>query len=247
MSIRGVFGQPFLNLDPLIDVTRFNGLLNELLVGISTSWIDKGVVSCGSRESETMLELCQVLKSPENFLTPEQVQTLARLPNLHQKAWYCSLLLPVHHPYSLVFLRREREFWKKQFADHCDWTGNADYFPETVKFIRTLPFEQIGRILIFITEPNCETIIHYDGGHPQALENENTEMIYFRPMLRKKLFIWDESLQKKQYVEGCASFWNDLDWHGVDAAPGKTFSLRVDGVFKETFRRQLKQLSEVQG
>lgn len=240
MALRGVFNQPFINLDPLLNISQYESLINEMLVGISKSWVDKGVVSCGSRDEEDKLELCQVLRRPQDYLNSEQVATLMSLTSVHQKAWYCSFLLPIHHPYSLVFIRREKDFWKKHLSQECDWTENSIHFPKTCDFIKTLPFEQIGRILFFISEPNEKTLIHYDGAHPESRFNSNTEMIYFRPMLQKKLFIWDEEKKQKYPVQGQASYWNDLDWHGVDASDRKTVSLRIDGVFTEEFREKLK-------
>ncbi len=239
MSIRGVYGRPFLNLDSLIDINTYQGLINEMLIGISKSWVDKGVVSCGSRVDEKKLELCEVLRNPQNFLNPEQVETLIGLSNLHQKAWYCSLLLPVHHPYSLVFIRRERNFIEKHLENSCEWTGNAQYFPKTCEFVKSLPFEQVGRILFFMSEPNAETLIHYDSSTPESRGRPNTEMIYFRPFLRKKLFIWDETTSIKHHLVGHASYWNDMDWHGVDPSDTKSISLRIDGVFNSEFRKLL--------
>ena len=245
MNLKGVNGLPYYNLDQFLDIDSFNNLFDELAVGISKSWVDKGVVSCGVRETETQLELCSVLNSPQKYLNSHQLKILDKLDNLHQKAWYCSLILPIHHPYSLVFLRRERDFWKKQYSDFCDWTENAQYFPETIEFIKRLPFQEFGRIVLFITEPNEETLIHYDGGSADSLKNANTEMIYFRPgSNKKKIFIWDDSAKKEYLINSTASFWNDLDYHGVHASNGKTFSLRIDGVFTNSFRQSLLELSK---
>lgn len=243
MSLRGVYNQAYLNLDSLIDVKRLKDLHDEMAFGISQSYIDKGVVSCGNQKSEKKLELCEVLRKPENYLTEAQIKRLHQLGNLHQKAWFCCLLLPIHHPYFMVFIRRERSFWKKQYRDHCDWTQNAQFFPETIQFISTLPFKEVGRIIFFITDHHYETLIHYDANDEFARANHpNTEMIYLRSRLDKRLFLFDENLQKKIYVDAHASFWNDLDWHGTEPSPQKTFALRVDGFFTDEFKHQLSQV-----
>ncbi|MCB0362186.1 MAG: hypothetical protein KDD35_05675 [Bdellovibrionales bacterium] len=244
MALRGVYNQNYLNLDNLIDVTTLQNLHSEMAAGIARSYIDKGVVSCGSQASETKLELCQVLRSPEKFFSTEQLSYLNQMNNLHEKAWYCCLLLPIHHPYFMVFLRRERSFWKKQYAEYCDWTANARFFPKTLKFISQLPFKEIGRILFFITDHHYETLIHYDASDEKSRgSHNNTEMLYLRSRLDKRLFLFDPSQQKKIYVNSYASFWNDLDWHGTEPAEKKTFALRVDGFFNEKFKIQLEKLS----
>lgn len=244
MSFIGVGGLPYIDLDEFIDIEAFDNLFDELVIGISKSWVDKGVVSCGVRDTESRLELCTVLNSPHLYLSQKQMEILEKLDNLHQKAWYCSLILPIHHPYSLVFIRREKDFWKKQYFEFSDWTHNAVFFPKTIEFIKSLPFKEFGRILLFITEPNEETLIHYDGGRVESRKNANTEMIYFRPgPNKKKIFIWDDFYQKEYVVKSTASYWNDLDYHGVHASIGKSFSLRIDGVFTDEFRNQLSDFS----
>lgn len=228
----------------MIDLNQFNHCIDEMLIGISKSWIDKGVVSCGVHPQEKALELCQVLNEPEKFLNPDQVKNLNSLHNLHQKAWYCTLLLPIHHPYSLVFLRRENDFWKKHLQSDCEWTENSKHFPKTIEFINKLPFEQIGRVLFFITEPHQNVLTHYDGGAGGSRDRQNTEMIYFRPLSKKKLFIFDEKQDEKILINSTASYWNDMDWHGALPTETKSFSLRVDGIFTEQFRQGLEAFSK---
>ncbi len=240
MALKGVYGKPYINLDSFINIDQFNELVNEMIIGISKSWVDKGVVSCGVRPEEKKLELCHVLKNPEKYLNAEQVESLNALPNLHQKAWYCTLLLPIHHPYSLVFLRRENQFWNKHLQGECKWTENAPHFPKTIEFIKRLPFKEIGRILFFVSEPHQDVLIHYDGELDGSRERKNTEMIYFRPMMKKNFFLWDNEKNENVMVKSCASYWNDLDWHGALPSDGKAFSLRVDGIFEDSFRETLK-------
>ena len=79
MALRGVYNQNYLNLDNLIDVTTLQNLHSEMAAGIARSYIDKGVVSCGSQASETKLELCQVLRSPEKFFSTEQLSYLNQM------------------------------------------------------------------------------------------------------------------------------------------------------------------------
>lgn len=244
--MKGVYAKTYIDLDGYIDLEEFHSLYDEMIMGISKSHIDKGVVSCGVHPKEKELELCTVLQNPNEYLSAKDIENLDKLDNLHQRAWYVSLRLPVYHPYFLVFIRRERDFWKKHLRDNCEWTQQAKLFPQTLEFIEKLPFDEIGRILFFITSSQHRTLIHYDAGNPEARRaHPNTEFIYFRPGLEKKLFIYDEDKDEKHYVKSCASYWNDLDWHGVDQNVKTTFSMRVDGVFQDKFRKEISLISNV--
>lgn len=242
--MKGVYGKPYIDLDNYLNITSLESLFDEMTVGISKSFIDKGVVSCGVHPMEPELELCKVLKKPENYLSSEEIRLLNSLSNLHQKAWFVSLRLPVYHPYFMVFIRRERDFWGKHFEGSCDWTDNAKFFPRTIDFVKSLPFSEVGRIMFFITSAGNRTLVHYDAGDEQArMSHSNTEFIYFRPKNEKKLFVYDEESETKHFVNSYASFWNDLDWHGVDPSEKGSFSMRVDGVFRDEFREKLNEVA----
>ena len=51
-----------------------------------------------------------------------------------------------------------------------------------------------------------------------------------------------EALQRAHDVVGASAVWfNDFDYHGVFAAPFFRYSIRVDGVFTDAFRRLIEE------
>ena len=65
--------------------------------------------------------------------------------------------------------------------------------------------------------------------------------ITFCPAGDKALYLWDAKLERKVPVEGRVYWFNDHDYHGVDAAPHFRYSVRVDGAFRPEFLAQLER------
>jgi hypothetical protein len=66
------------------------------------------------------------------------------------------------------------------------------------------------------------------------------EFVWFRTNLDKPFYMLDPGRGEKRYVESyCAWFDTVNQFHGSDARDGLTFSIRVDGVFDDTFRRRI--------
>ena len=56
----------------------------------------------------------------------------------------------------------------------------------------------------------------------------------------KRLFLWDEDARTATPVNGRAYWFNDHDYHGVDADPFFRYSIRIDGVFRPDFLESLR-------
>ena len=80
-----------------------------------------------------------------------------------------------------------------------------------------------------------------DELHGPAEQEAPDQFITICPAGDKRLFLWDEDATKKTFVTGRAYWFNDFDYHGVEAAPFFRYSLRVDGVFQPGFLEQLRR------
>ena len=58
-------------------------------------------------------------------------------------------------------------------------------------------------------------------------------------MMLKTFYVYDEATKEKHYVNAPAAFFNDLDMHGGEVSQSMNWSLRIDGVFSEEFRKKL--------
>jgi hypothetical protein len=140
-----------------------------------------------------------------------------------------------------VELIPNRRWEEKADAAGKTWSPTARaYFPKTIAFARRLPFAAIGRCNVMGLAANDHGTVHRDGepGEPDPF-------VAICPMPAKRLFLWDEQTQAKVPVAGRAVWFNDRDWHGVEADPCFRYSLRVDGPFQPAFVEAIR--SHVRG
>ena len=122
------------------------------------------------------------------------------------------------------------------------YTESAQYFPLLIKYIHTLPFKFIGRVIIFNSFPNCGAITHRDGYiHPHKHHQINLMFYKYRPY-----FLWDNEKKKKEYLDiNTKSFvFNDCDYHGIEGESEFRYTVRVDGRFEDWFLEELGLIDE---
>ena len=158
----------------------------------------------------------------------------------------------IHYPLGLMAR------WEEKHLGTSSFTPEAEaMFPKTCAFIRSLPLEVFGRCDILGLEANDHATVHRDGlwvgrdgdttftppkkvgrdpyGHNDALPRKNTldQFITFCPGRKKRLFLWDDAAQQRVPVSGKVYWFNDNDYHGVEADPYFRYSIRVDGTFSQ--------------
>lgn len=122
--------------------------------------------------------------------------------------------------------------FKNKTDNNGTWTENARYFPNVINYLNTLPFKHIGRVLLFTTYPKAGVIIHRDS--IVAEHRDHNINLFFSGGWRPS-FVWDEKTKKKIYLEKNARsyFFNNRDYHGVDAENIFRYTLRIDGTFND--------------
>lgn len=146
---------------------------------------------------------------------------------------YLKIRYPVYGPNHSIYLKMNTSYATRE--NEANWINNANYFPELKDWIEThMPFDYIGRVLIFINQTNSHIPIHKDSLHWD--EREATNFIWFRPNLYKNFFIYDAEQNIKHYVNNYFIHFHDLNWHGGDPTDRMTYSIRVDGKFTQTFK-----------
>ncbi len=115
-------------------------------------------------------------------------------------------------------------------------TAEAEEFECLVGFIKTLPFAATGRTLIIYDD-----VERAGPAHRDHLDAERChEFIWFRTNLRKPFYMLNPETQQKRYVSSYSAWFDTVNqFHGTDAQDGITFSIRVDGVFTDEFRRKI--------
>lgn len=241
---------PFIYLDNFITQPDWDKLHADVSYGIGKSQWDKRFVSSGVHKNWTDKEITPILKDIEwngLHLSEYERSLYNTLKTYDEKIKFVSALLHTSHPFWVLFIRNNLRkeisgVVNKSNGAECEWTENSKYFPSLVEFIKTMPFKEIGRVIIFMTEPNNQTVPHFDSR--AQCDRPNDDFIWFNTKTASKnIFVMDDSTFEKSYPEiGKRFIWfNEMDFHGTDPVSHFSFSIRVDGKFKDEIKDSILQ------
>ena len=115
-------------------------------------------------------------------------------------------------------------------------TPEADEFAHLMHFIGSLPFSATGRILIMYDDVARAGPAHRDHVETDVCH----EFIWFRTNLRKPFYMLNHETNEKRYVTSYSAWFDTVNqFHGTDACEGISFSIRVDGIFTDEFRKRI--------
>jgi hypothetical protein len=142
-------------------------------------------------------------------------------------------------PWFFVVYLKLNHFTTKTSDVGSSWSPNAKHFPKLIQYLKTLPFEHIGRVLFFTTYPNAPIATHRDS---VVKEHQDHNINLFFTGGDRQSYIYDPSTKEKIYLDkGSRSyFFNNRDFHGVDADSRFRYTLRVDGTFNKDLQDVLK-------
>jgi hypothetical protein len=248
--IRGIAGQPYINLDPYLDVETIKSLHYKICKGIVQSKYKKegNIVRPGGfgdaydlTFKPTFLALEEYQALPDDHEIKVLGRELGELDNRDQFVLFLKLVLGAYDPYQFIFLKTEAGGWETRFEEK-PWTPDAELFPELKQWIENLQgtvFKHLGRIIIFKAEHDGITGLHRDLIYPHEDDytNHRHEFIHLRTRLDRPFYIWDAETDTKIETTSYATFFNDQDWHNGGTANVQTFSIRIDGEFTDEFRK----------
>lgn len=262
--IRGIGSQPYVDIEPFVDMDRFQNLQPEILRGFALArpfakegtWMKPGF---DQSRGSYIWDWKPIYKAIEEFLA------LPDSDPIKQGGWklwedskkghsernlftrYVKMAMGAYDPYIYYFLWEEGS-WDDRTAPR-KLTEEAEYFPETVKWVESMIteniFEHIGRVIFFHCEADGMPFEHRDlDAKNGVFENDyytphRNEFIHIRPNTKKPFYIWDPDVKRKVYINSRAAWWNDQDWHGGDKIKEQSYALRIDGKFTEDFRKKL--------
>jgi Rieske 2Fe-2S family protein len=266
-ALCGIWGKPYVDLTPHVDTTCFEALDREIGNGLcqvepsytggSLKWL--GVVA-PFVESDPYLDYGRVIAgfSAQEFgdfialsedPTRFDVEQRARYqfgdetdhPLSKKQMLYLKYRHGVYFPWQVCYHFLENERWEdkhsgsgKRFAEEAELL-----FPQTVAFIRGLPFVEIGRAVLFGLEANHHAPAHRDSEPGASLEV--AQSISFAPRGNKRFYLCDAEGRERIEASSRIYWFNDMDYHGVEPDPFFRYSIRVDGVFERHFVKQLEQ------
>ncbi len=167
-----------------------------------------------------------------------------RLAQAHDLAFYTGPFLlndqaPTLPGSRMIYLAqsvRAEDYYDLDRTELWHPTEDAEDFAELMEFIATLPFAATARMLIMYDELGRPVTAHRDHDSTDLCH----EFIWFRTNFAKPFFMLNPETEEKIYVRSHAAWFDTVNqFHGADAAPGLSFSIRVDGVFTDAFRSQI--------
>jgi hypothetical protein len=130
-------------------------------------------------------------------------------------------------PYNYLDLDKP-ELWSR--------TEATKEFSSLMDFIETLPFKATGRMLIIYDDTARSVPAHRDHLSAEVCN----EFIWFRTNLRKPFYMLNHRTNEKLYVESYSAWFDSVNqFHGSDPQEGLSFSIRVDGVFNDEFKKKI--------
>lgn len=160
-----------------------------------------------------------------------------------EKQKYLRMAKGAYHPWSICLPLLTNSGWdKKMLTAGKEITTEAKrYFPKTLKWVYELPiFESVGRICIFGVDPGQHVTCHRDLNPEKWPLND--ELLMLSPRGTKKFYIFDPEKKQKYYISPTVRtyIFHDLNFHGADALPFFSYTLRIDGVYTDEFRESVK-------
>jgi hypothetical protein len=115
--------------------------------------------------------------------------------------------------------------------DNYPWSEFSDLTPYTKQCIEKLPFKSVGRVVIYGSWPQADVPCHRDW-IPDGVFNHH---INFNPGGYRPVYIYDSVTDTKHYLPKDHKLYayQTTDYHGVDALPHFSYTIRVDGVFND--------------
>lgn len=261
-GIRGIFGEPSIDVGPLLDLAPLDAIHEEVCLAMAhvpADYTGGSHRSMGimppSREGEAIVDYVEVIRglSDHDFETlrglADEPQRFSReaprwgeeaeAPLSRRQMLWLEARFGVYFPWKAYIELIPNRYWEdKHESAGKDFTRRAKaFFPKTIAYVRSLPFSQIGRCNVMGLRANDHGTVHRDGD-PGAPPDH---FITLCPAGNKRVFLWDEERREKVSVGGRAYWFNDHDYHGVDADPFFRYSIRVDGVFRPDFLEALRR------
>ncbi|MBL8680844.1 MAG: hypothetical protein JNK05_16815 [Myxococcales bacterium] len=262
----GVFGRPVIDLEPYVDTAKFAAIDREITaalslvdseytggtlkrMGVVAPWMMRDGYLDAMDAIDAMTE-----REYRDFIALGEYEDEPALPYERRGEGFGDetdrpfsraqqRLLAYRHgvyfPWKVCYHLLSNDRWEdkhsgegKTFSDEA-----REHFAETVALIEALPFNEIGRVVVFGLEPNDHAPLHRDSEPGQS--ESVAQCVMLSPRGQKRFYLQNAKDDEPYVVKPRAYWFNDMDYHGVLADPVFRYSIRVDGVFDPAFVRQV--------
>jgi hypothetical protein len=264
VALAGLFGKPFVDVEPFLDTAPFAGIHEEVCLALAhlpTDYTGGSHRSMGimppSREAEALVDYNEVFRAMSGLeraillsladepvdLDPEdpgdvELGEERDLPLSRRQMRYLELRYGVYFPWKVYYELVPNTRWTEKAQTGRNFTPEAMlHLPRTVAFVRSLPFVTRGSVKLLGLAAHDHGTTHRDAD--PAVKRDADHFVIFCPAGNKRLFVWDEEARAKTFAPSRAYWFNDADYHGIEADPFFRYSIRVDGEFDPRFVEQI--------
>lgn len=235
----GIAGRPFVDMEPFVDLSGAAALHEEAMVGLFAAMGHRLPQVLGQAPPEFAAELgFQDFESHVLYhldrVDPDGThrRRLEALSTLEARRRYAHHVLGTPLPWAFTLYLRRASFGGKTRREvgEREWESDADHFPLLRAWLGSLPFAEIGRVMFFCTKAGEGVPVHRD----QTLGDHADHCINFWFDGPRPAFLWDGAAKTRIALPPTrAYFFNNRDYHGVEADPTFRYTLRVDGTFRQ--------------
>ena len=264
----GLFGRPFVNLEPLVDTSAFAAIDREVTrglaeldvvgqtggslkhMGVTAPWVDDdgyrdyGRVIAGF-SFEQWQELVSLADDPTSFDEAQWRETSfgdeTDHPLTAKQIRFLTYAHGVYFPWKVCLHLLENDRWDdKHHSSDKQFTAIAEsLFATTTAFVRSLPFKEVGRVVLFGLLPNDHAPAHRDSEPGRDLVVAQSMSLC--PRGDKRFYLTDPDHDEEVVVRSRAYWFNDMDYHGVKADPFFRYSIRIDGLYAPSFLKDIER------
>ena len=108
------------------------------------------------------------------------------------------------------------------------------HFPKTIRFLKELPFESIGRVVLLGVSP-WQKVYHHSDYMPEERRSDCL-LTTFQPQGQCKEYFILNREKKIFQAPSQGFFFDDTYEHFMPAKPNFAYTIRVDGTFKDSVK-----------
>jgi len=171
----------------------------------------------------------------DEFLKTNSDESFVDL-DINTKRKYLYFKNKVLYPWSFIFVLKPNSF-KNMNHDSYPWSNFVDdELPYTKKMILSLPFKQIGRVVIYGSNPNNAVPCHRDLVPILSTSQSDRHLMHhinMNPGGYRPVYVYDSKKNQKVYIDADSRLYayNVRDFHGVDAVNRFSYTVRIDGEY----------------
>lgn len=236
-------GLPWINLEPFIDIQSLVLQKPKIAAALAASHPFRYPCHAGSQDNlydQSLVELgdfSRKLIDDENYEHRDLLKLLGTAPKIHL---FCKYMYDVVALSEAIHLRttstfrtaRGGDYFNKHKAEHCVDTPVFKFFNFLKVWLESQNiFKEYGRIVFFINEAGAASTKHRD--YPDGVSRKD-QFIWITLDGRKNFWVCDNKGTKYNITSRAAVF-DNANWHGSDPCKFTGWSLRVDGIFSDSF------------